>query len=57
MCHRSAGGIQKHIRPDCYLDIIHDVTGVDGCIFSVYNLQPGCATPGSAIQGPSGTFE
>jgi hypothetical protein len=33
-----------------------DVTGVNGCIFGVSDLQPGRAAPKSAIHGPSGTF-
>jgi hypothetical protein len=56
MCHRSAGGIQKHISPDCNVDLIYNDTGVNGFIFSVSDLQPGCAKPESTIQGPSGTF-
>jgi len=56
VCYRSAGDIQKQIWQNCKLDIIYDVTGGNGCIFGVFNLQPGCATPTSAIQGPSGTF-
>jgi len=57
MCYRSAGSIKKHIWTNCKLDIISDVTGVNGCIFGVFNFQPGCAAPTSAIQGPSGAFE
>ena len=56
MFYRSAGSIQKHIWPNCNDDITFDDTGFNGCIFGVLNLQPGCATPRSAIQGPSGTF-
>jgi len=56
MCYRSAGSIQKHIWPNCNDDFTFDDTGFNGCIFGVLNLQPGCATPRSAIQGPSGTF-
>ena len=56
MCHRSAGDIQKYIRSDCNLDLTYDVTSVNGCIFGVSDLQPGCAAPRSAIQGPAGTF-
>ena len=56
MCYRAAGSIQKHIWPNCNDDIIFDVTGFNGCIFGVLNLQPGCAAPTSAIQGPSGTL-
>jgi len=56
MCYRYAGSIKKHIRPNCNVDIIYDDTGVNGCIFGVFNLQPGCAAPTPAIQGPSGTF-
>jgi len=56
MCHRSAAAIQKHIRPDCNLHLIHDVTCVNGCIFGVSDLQPGRAARKSAIQGPSGTL-
>jgi hypothetical protein len=57
MCHRSEGCIQKHISPDCNLDLIYNVAGVNGCIFGVSDLQSGCAAPKSTIQGPSGTFE
>ena len=48
--------MQKYIRPDCNLHLIYDVTGVNGCIFGVSDLQPGRAGPKSAIQGSSGTF-
>jgi len=57
MCYRSAGCIKKHIWPNCNLDITFDVTGFNGCLFGVLNLQSGCAAPTSAIQGPSGAFE
>jgi hypothetical protein len=56
MCHRSAEWSQKHIRTDCYFYILYDVTGVTGFILGVFDLQPGCAAPRSAIQGPAGTF-
>ena len=56
VCYRSAGCIQKNVWQTFNLDIVYDVTGVNGCIFSVFNLQPGCAAPTSAIQGPSGAF-
>ena len=57
MCHTSAGWrSQEHIRSDCNLDVIYDVTGVTGCIFGVSDLQPGGAAQRSAFQGPSGTF-
>ena len=56
MCRRSAEGIQKYIRPNCKLDLTYDVTGVNGCVFGVSDLQPSCAAPRSAIQGPAGTF-
>ena len=45
MCHMSAGCIQEHIRPECNVDLIYDVTGVNGCIFGCSDLQPGCAAP------------
>jgi hypothetical protein len=56
MCYRSAGIIQKQISTDYTFDLTYDITGVNGCIFGFSDLQPGCATPTSAIQGPSGTF-
>jgi len=56
MCHRSAGAIQKYVMQDCKLHLIYDVTGVNGCIFGVSDLQPGRAAPRSAIQGSSGSF-
>jgi len=56
MCHRSAGCSQEHSRQDSKFDLMFDVTGVNGCIFGVSDLQPGRAAPKSAIQGPSGTF-
>ena len=56
VCRRTAGGIQKHIGPDCSLDVKYDFSGVNGCIFGVSDLQPGRAAPTSAIQGPSGAF-
>jgi hypothetical protein len=57
MCYRAAGIIQKQISSDYTFDLISDVSGVNGCIFGFSDLQPGCATPTSAIQGPSGTSE
>jgi hypothetical protein len=56
MCYRSAGIIQKQISTDYTFDLKYDITGVNGCIFGFSDLQPGCATPTSAIQEPSGTF-
>jgi hypothetical protein len=56
MVHRSAGRSQEHVRPDCNVDLICDVNGVNGGIFGVPDIKPGCATPTSALQGPSGTF-
>ena len=57
MCHRSAEWSQEHIRPDCHLYVIYDVTSVTGCILGVSDLQLGCAAPRSAFQGPSGAPE
>jgi hypothetical protein len=56
VCHRSAEWSQEHIRPDCHFYVIYDVTGVTGFILGFSDLQPGCAAPRSAFQGPSGTF-
>jgi hypothetical protein len=56
MCRRSAGSLQGHVRPNSNLDVVSDVTGVNVCIFGVFELQPGRAAPKSALQGPSGTF-
>ena len=56
MCYRTAGWSHEHITEDCELDVIYDVTGVNGCIFGVSDLHPGRAAPTFAIQGPSGTF-
>jgi hypothetical protein len=55
MCHRSAEWSQQHIRSDCHIYVIYDVTGVTGCILGVSDLQLGCAAPRSAFQGPSRT--
>ena len=56
MFRRSAGSLQEHVRPNSNLDVVSDVTGVNVCIFGVFDLQPGRAAPKSALQGPSGTF-
>jgi hypothetical protein len=56
VCYRSAAGIQEHIRQNCNIYIIYDVTGVTGCIFGVFDLQPSCAAPKSPIQEPSGSL-
>ena len=55
MCRRSVGCSQEHIMSDCNIDVVYDVTGANGCIFGVSDLQPGSAAPTAAIQGPSGT--
>ena len=54
VCYRSAGWSQDHIRTDCKLYGIYDVTCVTGCIFGLSDVQPGILWRRSAIQEPSG---
>ena len=56
MCHRYARKNEEHNRQDYYLDVIYDIIGVNGRIFSFSDLQPGDAATRIAIQGLSWAF-